>query len=96
LSVKEKMRESVARLYLRRRRNSRKKELSVGFTGGTNEGRMSWGKMIYGNKKRKSFWSNRNQFTVDHYFRPYQTPKNAEIIFQKSFYAETNGAKEKT
>jgi hypothetical protein len=43
LSVKEKMREGVARLYLRRRRNSRKKELSVGFTGGTNEGRMSRG-----------------------------------------------------
>jgi hypothetical protein len=29
---------------------------------------------------------------VDHYFRPNQTPKNAEIIFQKLFYAETNGA----
>lgn len=29
---------------------------------------------------------------VDHYFRPNQTPENAEIIFQKSFYAETNGA----
>jgi hypothetical protein len=29
---------------------------------------------------------------VDCYFRPNQTPKNVEIIFQKSFYAETNGA----
>jgi hypothetical protein len=29
---------------------------------------------------------------VDHYFRPYQTPENTETIFQKSFYAETNGA----
>lgn len=56
LSVKEKMREGVARLYLRRRRNSRKKELSVGFTGGTNEGRMRRWKMIYENKKRKSFF----------------------------------------
>jgi hypothetical protein len=58
LSVNEKMREGVTRLYLRRRRNSRKKELSVGFTGGTNEGRISWGKMIYGNEKRKSFSKN--------------------------------------
>jgi hypothetical protein len=56
LSVKEKMREGVARLYLRRRRNSHKKEPSVGFMGGTNEGRMSWGKMIYRNKKCKSFF----------------------------------------
>jgi hypothetical protein len=38
------------------------------------------------------FWSNRNHFPVDYYFRPYQTPENTEIIFQKSFYAETNGA----
>jgi hypothetical protein len=29
---------------------------------------------------------------VDCYFRPNQTPKNAEIIFQKSFYTKTNGA----
>jgi hypothetical protein len=40
------------------------------------------------------FWSNRNHFPVDYYFRPHQTPENAEIIFQKSFYAETNGAKQ--
>jgi hypothetical protein len=43
-------------------------------------------------KFTKYFWSNINHFPVDYYFRPYQTPKNAEIIFQKSFYAETNGA----
>jgi hypothetical protein len=41
-------------------------------------------------KFTKHFWSNRNHFPVDYYFRPYQTPKYAEIIFQKSFYAETN------
>jgi len=45
--------------------------------------------MIYAFKKRKSFseiykyfWSNRNHFPVNYYFRPYQTPENAEIIFQ--------------
>jgi hypothetical protein len=43
-------------------------------------------------KFTKQFLSNRNHFSVDYYFRPYQTPKNNEIIFQKSFYAETNGA----
>jgi hypothetical protein len=43
-------------------------------------------------KFTKHFWSNRNHFPVDYYFRPYQTPENTEIIFQKSFYAETNGA----
>jgi hypothetical protein len=43
-------------------------------------------------KFTKHFWSNRNHFPVDYYFRPYQTPENAEVIFQKSFYAETNGA----
>jgi len=43
-------------------------------------------------KFTKHFLSNENHFSVDHYFRPYQTPKNAEIIFQKPFYAETNGA----
>jgi hypothetical protein len=32
-------------------------------------------------KFTKHFWSNRNHFPVDYYFRPYQTPKNAEIIF---------------
>jgi hypothetical protein len=36
--------------------------------------------------------SNRNHFSVDHYFRPYQIQENTKIIFQKSFYAETNGA----
>jgi hypothetical protein len=36
--------------------------------------------------------SNGNHFPVDHYFRPYQTPKNTETIFQKSFYAVTNEA----
>jgi len=36
--------------------------------------------------------SNINHFSVDHYFSPYQIPKNVEIIFQKLFYAETNGA----
>jgi hypothetical protein len=29
---------------------------------------------------------------VNHYFRPYETPKNAENIFKKTFYAETNRA----
>jgi hypothetical protein len=29
---------------------------------------------------------------VDYYFRGYQTLKNAENIFQKTSYAETNGA----
>jgi hypothetical protein len=43
-------------------------------------------------KFTKGFRSNRNHFPVDYYFRPYQTSENAEIIFQKSFYAETNGA----
>jgi hypothetical protein len=43
-------------------------------------------------KFTKHFLSNRNHFSVDYYFRPYQTPENAEIIFQKSFYVETNGA----
>jgi hypothetical protein len=43
-------------------------------------------------KFTKHFWSNRNHFPVNYYFRPYQTPENAEIIFQKSFYAETNRA----
>jgi hypothetical protein len=28
---------------------------------------------------------------VDHYFHHQQTPKNVEIIFQKTFYTETNG-----
>jgi hypothetical protein len=40
----------------------------------------------------KHFWSNGNHFSIDHYFRPYQTPKNTETIFQKSFYAEKKGA----
>jgi hypothetical protein len=52
-------------------------------------------KMIYAfnhfSKFTKRFWSNRNHFTVDYYLCPYQTPKNAEIIFQKPFYGETNG-----
>jgi hypothetical protein len=30
--------------------------------------------------------------SVDHYFRSYQIPENVESIFQKTFYAETNGA----
>jgi hypothetical protein len=42
-------------------------------------------------KFTKHFWSNRNYFPVDYYFHPYQIPKNTEIIFQKSFYAEANG-----
>jgi hypothetical protein len=40
----------------------------------------------------KHFLSNINYFPVDYYFCPYQTLENAQIIFQKSFYAETNGA----
>jgi hypothetical protein len=40
----------------------------------------------------KHFLSNGNHFSVDHYFRPYQTPENTKTIFQKLFYAETNGA----
>jgi len=28
----------------------------------------------------KHFWSNRNHFSVDYYFRPYQTLENAKII----------------
>jgi hypothetical protein len=43
-------------------------------------------------KFTKHFWSNINYFPVDYYFRPYQTPENAEIIFHKSFYAKTNAA----
>jgi hypothetical protein len=43
-------------------------------------------------KFTKHFLSNRNHFLVDYYFCPYQTAENAKIIFQKSFYAETNGA----
>jgi hypothetical protein len=43
-------------------------------------------------KFTKHFLSNENHFLVGHYFRPYQTSENAEIIFQKLFYAETNRA----
>jgi hypothetical protein len=28
--------------------------------------------------------------SVDHYFSHHQTPKNAENIFQKTFYSETS------
>jgi hypothetical protein len=28
--------------------------------------------------------SNRNHFPVDYYFRPYQTPKNTEIILRRN------------
>jgi len=30
--------------------------------------------------------------SVDYYFRLHQIPKNSKIIFQKTFYAETNEA----
>jgi hypothetical protein len=43
-------------------------------------------------KIKEAFMVKPKMIFVDHYFRPYQTPKNAEIIFQKSFYAETDGA----
>jgi hypothetical protein len=43
-------------------------------------------------KFTKYFWSNKNYFPIDYYFCPYQRPKNVEIIFQKSFNAETNEA----
>jgi hypothetical protein len=58
-------------------------------------GQMSPGKMKSVNhfpKFFKHFLSNENYFPVDYYFYFYQTLKNVEIIFQKSFYAETNGA----
>jgi len=43
-------------------------------------------------KFTKHFWSNENHFSVDQYFCPYQTSKNAKIIFHKLFYIKTNGA----
>jgi hypothetical protein len=43
-------------------------------------------------KIKEAFTVKTKMIFVDHYFRPNQTPENAEIIFQKSFYAETNGA----
>jgi hypothetical protein len=59
------------------------------------KGQISLGKMKSANhfpKFFKHFLSNKNYFPVDYYFHFYQTLENAEIIFQKSFYAETNGA----
>jgi hypothetical protein len=43
-------------------------------------------------KIKEDFTVKPKMIFVDCYFRPNQTLKNAEIIFQKSFYAETNGA----
>jgi hypothetical protein len=59
-----------------------------------------WGKSLFMllksvnhfSKFTKHFLSNGNHFTVDYYFFPHQTPEDAEIIFQKPFYAKTNGA----
>jgi len=42
-------------------------------------------------KIKETFTVKSKMIFVDHYFRPYQTSKNVEIIFQKSFYSETNG-----
>jgi len=41
-------------------------------------------------KFTKHFLSNENHFSVNYYFRPHQTLKNAKIIFQKLFHTETN------
>jgi hypothetical protein len=43
-------------------------------------------------KIKEAFTVKQKIISVDYYFRPYQTQKNAENIFQKMFYAETNGA----
>jgi len=43
-------------------------------------------------KIKEAFTIKPKMIFVDHYFRFYQTPKNTEIVFKKSFYAETNGA----
>jgi hypothetical protein len=51
--------------------------------------RLASSENVFFPKFTKHFLSNRNHFPVDYYFRPYQTPENAEIIFQKSFYTET-------
>jgi len=40
-----------------------------------------WRKWFTLLKSVKHFWSNRNYFTVNCYFRPHQTSKNTEIIF---------------
>jgi hypothetical protein len=63
-----------SRLFERKGRLSRLKEgrLRLPFT--ENE-RINFQNLL------KHFWSNENHFPVEHYFRPYQTPKNIEIIF---------------
>jgi hypothetical protein len=43
-------------------------------------------------KIKEAFTVKPKMIFVDCYFHPNQTPENAEIIFQKSFYAKTNGA----
>jgi hypothetical protein len=43
-------------------------------------------------KFKVAFTVKLKMISIDHYFRLNQTPKNTENIFQKTFYAETNGA----
>jgi hypothetical protein len=43
-------------------------------------------------KIKEAFTVKLKMIFVDYYFCPHQTPDNAEIIFYKTFYAETNGA----
>jgi hypothetical protein len=35
-------------------------------------------------KFTKQFWSNENHFSVDYYFRSYQTQKNTKIILRQN------------
>jgi hypothetical protein len=46
----------------------------------------------YFSKIKEAFRVKLKMIFVDHYFYTHQTPKIIEIIFQKTFYAETNGA----
>jgi hypothetical protein len=43
-------------------------------------------------KIKEAFTVKLKMISVDYYFRTHQIPKNAENIFQKTFYAEINGA----
>jgi hypothetical protein len=43
-------------------------------------------------KIKEAFMVKPKMIFIDHYFCPNQTPKNAENVFQKIFYAKTNGA----
>jgi hypothetical protein len=46
----------------------------------------------YFSKIKEAFTAKLKIISFNHYFHPYQTPKNAKNIFQKTFYTETNRA----